>query len=102
MFSHVRGLATSRDQTYSVRMAARFQVPDSARWALTHGLIRLVLRSEARKGNENTRFLTAPEVRDNPYPHYESLRGSEPFARGLVDFLRTPIHGSYAGRVEVF
>ena len=65
-------------------MVARFQVPDSARWALTHGLIRLVLRSEARKGNENTRFLTDPEVRDNPYPHYESLRGSEPFARGLA------------------
>jgi cytochrome P450 len=65
-------------------MAARIQIPDSARWALTHGLIRLVLRREARNGNENTRFLTDPEVRDNPYPHYESLRGAEPFARGLA------------------
>ncbi|MDT7678162.1 MAG: hypothetical protein QOD82_6064, partial [Pseudonocardiales bacterium] len=30
------------------------QLPDTARWALTHGLIRLVLRREARKGNPNT------------------------------------------------
>lgn len=65
-------------------MVAKIQVPDSARWALTHGLIRLVLRREARKGNENTRFLTDPAVRDNPYPHYESLRGPDPFARGLA------------------
>ncbi len=66
----------------TVRM--RPPVPDVARWALTHGLIRLVLTREAKKGNQNTSFLTDPEVRANPYPHYESLRGAEPFAPGLT------------------
>ncbi|MBA2323959.1 MAG: cytochrome P450, partial [Pseudonocardiales bacterium] len=65
-------------------MSVGIRVPDTARWALTHGLIRLVLRREARTGNANTRFLTDPDVRANPYPHYESLRDGEPFALGLA------------------
>jgi hypothetical protein len=60
------------------------KLPDTARWALTHGLIRLVLRRETRKGNLNSRFLTDREVQLNPYPHYETLRDDRPFAPGLA------------------
>lgn len=60
------------------------QLPDTARWVLTHGLIRVALRREAAKGNANTRFLTDPEVRRDPYPHYEALRTDQPFAAGLA------------------
>jgi cytochrome P450 len=60
------------------------RLPDTARWMLTHGLIRLALRREERKGNLNTRFLTDPRVRAEPYPRYERLRTAEPFAPGLA------------------
>jgi hypothetical protein len=60
------------------------QMPDTARWALTHGLIRLVLAREAKKGNLNTRFLTDRSVQLDPYPHYESLRTGDPFVVGLA------------------
>jgi hypothetical protein len=60
------------------------QLPDTVRWALTHGLIRIVLRREGAQGNLNTRFLTDPQVRMNPYPHYELLRTGEPFVGGLA------------------
>ena len=60
------------------------QLPDTARWALTHGLIRLVMRRETRKGNLNSRFLTDREVQLNPYPHYETLRDDRPFAPGQI------------------
>ncbi|WP_037080304.1 cytochrome P450 [Pseudonocardia spinosispora] len=60
------------------------QLPDTARWALTHGLIRLVMKREARKGNTNTRFLTDRAIQLNPYPHYEELRTDKPFAAGLA------------------
>ncbi|WP_445185830.1 cytochrome P450 [Pseudonocardia sp. Cha107L01] len=60
------------------------QLPDTARWALTHGLIRLVMRRETRKGNLNTRFLTDRAVQLDPYPHYEQLRTDGPFSSGLA------------------
>jgi hypothetical protein len=60
------------------------ELPDTARWALTHGLIRLVLRRETKRGNTNALFLTDPAVRDEPYPHYDSLRGAGPFSPGLA------------------
>jgi cytochrome P450 len=60
------------------------RLPDTARWALTHGVIRTALRREQRKGNVHTRFLTDPEVRLNPFPYYETLRTEEPFVTGLV------------------
>jgi cytochrome P450 len=65
-------------------MSVQILLPDAARWALTHGLIRMVLRREARTGNPNTRFLTDPAVRADPYPHYEMLRGPQPFSAGLA------------------
>jgi hypothetical protein len=51
---------------------------------LTHGLIRMVLRREARKGNQNTGFLTDRAIQLNPYPHYEQLRTDAPFSKGLA------------------
>jgi cytochrome P450 len=60
------------------------RLPDAVRWALTHGLIRLALRRESRTGNLTLRFLTDPEVRAEPYAHYERLRTAEPFGRGLA------------------
>ncbi|MDF3293684.1 cytochrome P450 [Streptomyces silvisoli] len=59
-------------------------LPDTARWALTHGLIRLVMRREAARDNPATRRVTDPRVRANPYPHYETLRTDEPFVGGLA------------------
>ena len=59
------------------------QLPDTARWALTHGLIRVALRREVRRGNVNAKLLTDPQVRLDPYPHYESMRTDEPFAAGF-------------------
>lgn len=72
-------------------------LPDTARWALTHGLIRLVLRRESRRGNTNSLFLTDPAVRDDPYRHYELLRGPEPFSRGLAGKLT--VHHAVATEV---
>ena len=68
------------------------QLPDTARWMLTHGLIRLVLRREARKGNLNTGFLTDRAIQLDPYPHYEQLRTDAPFTTGLAGKL-TVHHG---------
>jgi len=73
------------------------QLPDTARWALTHGLIRLVLRREARKGNPNTAFLTDRAIQLNPYPHYEQLRTDAPFSTGLAGKLT--VHHSIATEV---
>jgi len=58
-------------------------LPDSARWALTHGLIRLAMRREAAKGNPATLRVTDPAVRLNPYAHYETMRSDQPFVGGL-------------------
>ena len=73
------------------------QLPDTARWALTHGLIRLVLRREARKGNPNTAFLTDRAIQLNPYPHYEQLRTDAPFSTGLAGKLT--VHHAVATEV---
>jgi cytochrome P450 len=59
-------------------------LPDSARWALTHGLIRLAQRREAAKGNPATRRITDPKVRLNPYAHYDTMRSDDPFVAGLA------------------
>jgi cytochrome P450 len=60
------------------------QLPDTVRWALTHGLIRVALRHEARKGQSPAPHLTDRSIQLDPYPYYESLRTGEPFTGGAI------------------
>lgn len=60
------------------------QLPDTVRWAATHGLVRLALRRAARSGNHNAQFLTDPARWADPYPYYERMRSSAPFSQGLA------------------
>jgi cytochrome P450 len=60
------------------------RVPDGLRWFATHGLARLVLRREARRGNLNARLLTDPALRADPYPYLERLRAQYPFTSALT------------------
>ncbi|GAA5146563.1 cytochrome P450 [Pseudonocardia eucalypti] len=74
------------------------RLPDTARWAATHGLIRLVLKRELRRGNPGARLLTDPAVNADPYPYYEGLRVPEPFASGLAGG-RITVHHAVATEV---
>ena len=44
------------------------------RWGLRHGLMRRFLVHRARSGDIGSRLMIDPELRDDPYPHYEQLR----------------------------
>jgi len=44
------------------------------RWGLRHGLMRRFLVHRARSGDIGARLMIDPELRDDPYPHYEQLR----------------------------
>jgi cytochrome P450 len=54
----------------------------AARWAATHGLMRLALRRGVRAGNLDARLMTDPALQADPFPHYERLRVDYPLARG--------------------
>ena len=44
------------------------------RWGLKHGIMRQFLVRRARSGDIGARIMVDPELRDDPYPHYERLR----------------------------
>jgi cytochrome P450 len=60
------------------------QLPDTVRWALTHGLIRVALRRESRRGPSPAPHLTDRAIQLDPYPYYETLRANGPFTGGAI------------------
>ena len=46
------------------------------RWAVLHGLGRLVTRRWAAQGDPQARLVADPSVRADPYPVYEQMRAS--------------------------
>ena len=64
----------------------------AARWAATHGVMRLAIRARAHAGNPDAEVLRDPAVREDPFAHYERLRTATPFADGaLGTFLLTVV-----------
>jgi cytochrome P450 len=53
-----------------------------ARWAATHGLMRLALNRGARQGNLDARLMVDPAYRADPFPYYEQLRETYPLVKG--------------------
>jgi cytochrome P450 len=53
-----------------------------ARWAASHGLMRLALNRGARQGNLDARLMIDPAYQDDPFPYYEQLRETYPLAKG--------------------
>ena len=60
------------------------------RWGATHGLMRAAIRRQVRAGNPDARLLLDPVMQADPFPHYETLRSSYPFAPGA--FARLTVH----------
>ncbi len=78
-------------------------------WLVSHGLMRASLRSAARKGDLIARLTVEPELRANPFPAYEELRGRAVLDRGRLisgtvghaaanEILRSDDFGVAAGR----
>ena len=67
------------------------------RWSATHGLMRAAIRRQVRAGNPDARLLLDPTMQADPFPHYESLRASYPFAPGA--FARLTVHHGVATAV---
>lgn len=65
-------------------------VRDTIRWAATHGLMRVAIRRQARRGNPDAALLLDPDLQGDPFAHYERLREQRPFARGA--FSRVSVH----------
>lgn len=53
-----------------------------ARWAATHGLLRLVLAVRSRQGNADSALLLDQTMIENPFPHYAEMRSSAPLVDG--------------------
>ncbi|MFC5136908.1 cytochrome P450 [Actinomycetospora rhizophila] len=67
------------------------------RWGATHGLMRAAIRRQVRAGNPDARLLLDPTMQADPFPHYETLRASYPFAPGA--FARLTVHHDVATAV---
>ena len=67
------------------------------RWGATHGLMRAAIRRQVRAGNPDARLLLDPAMQADPFPHYETLRSSYPFAPGA--FARLTVHHDVATAV---
>ncbi|MEJ2888941.1 cytochrome P450 [Actinomycetospora aeridis] len=67
------------------------------RWGATHGLMRAAIRRQVRAGNPDARLLLDPVMQADPFPHYETLRASYPFAPGA--FARLTVHHDVATAV---
>ncbi len=62
----------------------------AARWAATHGVMRLAIRARARGGNPDAQVLRDAAVREDPFAHYERLRTPAPFVGGA--FSKVSVH----------
>ena len=69
---------------------ASSSVGTTLRWGATHGLMRAAIRRQVRAGNPDARLLLDPVLQADPFPHYETLRASCPFAIGA--FARLTVH----------
>ncbi|MHC1558181.1 cytochrome P450 [Actinomycetospora sp. C-140] len=67
------------------------------RWGATHGLMRAAIRRQVRAGNPDARLLLDPGMQADPFPHYEAIRASYPFAPGA--FARMTVHHDVATAV---
>ena len=67
------------------------------RWGATHGLMRAAIRRQVRAGNPDARLLLDPVMQADPFPHYEAIRASYPFAPGA--FARMTVHHDVATAV---
>ncbi|WP_285651047.1 cytochrome P450 [Actinomycetospora sp. NBRC 106375] len=67
------------------------------RWGATHGLMRAAIRRQVRAGNPDARLLLDPDMQADPFPHYEAIRASYPFAPGA--FARMTVHHDVATAV---
>ncbi|MDD7939408.1 cytochrome P450 [Actinomycetospora lutea] len=72
-------------------------VGTTLRWGATHGLMRAAIRRQVRAGNPDARLLLDPVMQADPFPHYEMLRASHPFAPGA--FARLTVHHDVATAV---
>lgn len=72
-------------------------VGTTLRWGATHGLMRAAIRRQVRAGNPDARLLLDPAMQADPFPHYETLRPSYPFALGA--FARLTVHHDVATAV---
>jgi cytochrome P450 len=62
----------------------------AARWAATHGVMRLAIRARARGGNPDAQVLRDRAVREDPFAHYERLRTAAPLVGGA--FSKVSVH----------
>ncbi|GAA4922332.1 hypothetical protein EV188_103590 [Actinomycetospora succinea] len=72
-------------------------VGTTLRWGATHGLMRAAIRRQVRASNPDARLLLDPAMQADPFPHYETLRASYPFAPGA--FARLTVHHDVATAV---
>lgn len=76
---------------------ASSSVGTTLRWGATHGLMRAAIRRQVRAGNPDARLLLDPTMQADPFPHYERIRASYPFAAGA--FARLTVHHDVATAV---
>jgi cytochrome P450 len=61
------------------------------KWAARHGLIKLVLRRAARRGEPQAVLMIDRSVRADPFPIYERIRSRGPISRGGLTYV-APSH----------
>jgi len=67
--------------------ASRWLLKARVRWALQHGLVRVLLARAARDGDPQARLIIDRAVRDDPYPVQEQVRQGGPLVRGRLTFV---------------
>lgn len=60
-----------------------------ARWFVLHGLVRIVTRRWAGKGDPQAALISDPDVRRDPFPTYERIRAEGPTLRTKIGIITT-------------
>lgn len=84
-------------------MQARTRLRHTARWGVTHAVIKVLNRREAKKGSDFARLMVDDALLADPYPTYEKLRGAGRLSgSGLIRVTATHAVASEVLRSEDF
>jgi hypothetical protein len=67
-----------------------------ARWFVLHGIVRIVTKKWAEKGDPQAALISDPEIRRDPFPTYERIRADGPTLRTKIGII-TASHPVAAG-----